>query len=99
MSKGSFSVYLDRSVELEIGRRAALEGTTKSGWASRALERAVSGELIPFDETLLEQVIRGRAVGEILMELLANERKEQGLSLIEKRTRRYVEAARERIGK
>lgn len=97
MSKGSFSVYLDKSVELAIAKRAELDGMTKSAWAARTLERAIAGELASFDAVLLDQVIRTRAVAE---QLLAQGRDYEGSKRkAADRAERYKIAARERIGR
>lgn len=97
MSKGSFSVYLDKSVELAIVRRAELEGMTKSAWAARTLERAVAGELATFDAVMLDQVIRTRAVAEQLLKQC----RDPALARLEvdDRVQNYSVAARQRIGK
>lgn len=103
MAKVPVTVYLEPSQLARIERQAQVVGKTRSAWISRALVRALEGELEPLDDVLLDQLTKVRANQETVLKLLAGLDKSTALKDVQRAAqqlgeRMFIEA-KARVGR
>lgn len=103
MAKVPITVYLEPSQLARIERQAQVVGKTRSAWISRALVRALEGELEPLDDVLLDQLIKVRANQETVLRLIAGLDKSTPLKDVQRAAQnlgeRMLVEARARVGR
>lgn len=103
MAKVPVTVYLEPSQLVRIERQAQVVGKTRSAWISRALVRALEGELEPLDEVLLDQLTKVRANQETVLKLLAGLDKSTALKDVQRAAQQLGERmlieAKARVGR
>lgn len=103
MAKVPVTVYLEPSQLARIERQAQVVGKTRSAWISRALVRALQGELEPLDDVLLDQLTKVRANQEIVLKLLAGLDKSTALKDVQRAAQqlgeRMLVEAKARVGR
>ena len=103
MAKVPVTVYLEPSQLARIERQAQVVGKTRSAWISRALVRALEGELEPLDDVLLDQLTKVRANQETVLKLLAGLDKSAALKDVQRAAQQLGERmlieAKARVGR
>lgn len=103
MAKVPITIYLSAAQLAKIEHQAQVVGESRSAWVSQTLLRALEGELEPFDEILLDQLIKVRANQEQVLKLVAKVAKSTSLQDVQKASRDMAERmlfeAKSRIGK
>ena len=103
MAKVPITIYLTTEQLAKIEHQASVVGESRSAWVSQTLLRALHGELEPFDEILLDQLIKVRANQEQVLKLVAKVAKSTSLHDVQKAAfelaERMLVEAKSRTGK